>query len=82
MFQGFKLAGIFRFGVARHRCAVLLISSGNHVHRIPCPTFRDDREAPLLSGPGRREAVEMICPTGRAKYFCAKGWTPHAKHAQ
>ena len=41
----------------------------------PAPTFCDDRETPLLSGTGRREGVEMICPTGRAKYFCAEEWT-------
>ena len=39
------------------------------------PTHRDDREAPLSSGTGRREGIEMICPTGRAKYFCGEGWT-------
>src|SRR5258708_39916875 len=26
-------------------------------------------------GVGWRELVEMICPTGKAKYFCGKGWT-------
>ena len=33
----------------------------------PYPTFRDDREAPLLIGPGWREVLEMICPTPQAK---------------
>jgi hypothetical protein len=36
---------------------------------------RDDREAPLSSGTEWRELLKMICPTGRAKYFCAKEWT-------
>jgi hypothetical protein len=26
-------------------------------------------------GVGWREFVEMICPTGKAKYFCKGGWT-------
>jgi len=39
------------------------------------PTHRDDREAPLLEGAGRREVLEMICPTGAANYFCVEGWT-------
>jgi hypothetical protein len=36
----------------------------------PAPNTRDDREAPLFSGAGRGELVEMICPTGIAEYFC------------
>jgi hypothetical protein len=43
------------------------------VHRIP-PRVRDDREPPLC-GTGRGELVEMICPTGKAEYFCKGGWT-------
>src|SRR5712671_2127827 len=38
------------------------------VHRIP-PRVRDDGQRPS-SGVGWREFVEMICPTGEAKYFC------------
>jgi hypothetical protein len=41
------------------------------VHRIP-PRVRDDRDTPLV-GAGRGELVEMICPTGKAKYFCGGG---------
>jgi hypothetical protein len=41
----------------------------------PALNVRDDREAPLLSSAGRGELVEMICPTGIAKYFCEKDWT-------
>jgi hypothetical protein len=41
----------------------------------PAPYTRDDREAPLLSSTGWRELVEMICPTGIAKYFCEEDWT-------
>jgi hypothetical protein len=36
---------------------------------------RDDREAPLSAGAGRREALKMICPTAKAKYFCRRDWT-------
>jgi hypothetical protein len=38
------------------------------------PAFRDDRKPPLC-GTGRAELVEMICPTGKAEYFCKGGWT-------
>jgi hypothetical protein len=38
------------------------------------PAFRDDHDTPLC-GVGWRESVEMICPTGKAKYFCKWGWT-------
>ena len=41
----------------------------------PAPNTRDDREAPLFSGTGRRELVEMICPTGITKYFSQQDWT-------
>jgi hypothetical protein len=43
------------------------------VHRIP-PRVRDDRDTPLC-GTERGELVEMICPTGKAEYFCKGGWT-------
>jgi hypothetical protein len=36
------------------------------------PAFRDDHDTPL-GGVGWREFVEMICPTGKAKYFCKGG---------
>ena len=45
------------------------------VHRIP-PRVRDDRDTPLC-GTGWRELVEMICPTGEAKYFCREDSTPN-----
>jgi hypothetical protein len=45
------------------------------VHRTPCPTFRDDREAPLLIGLGWREVLAVICPTPKGEYFWRKGWT-------
>jgi hypothetical protein len=41
----------------------------------PAPNTRDDREAPLFSGTGRRGLIEMICPTGIAEYFFGKDWT-------
>src|SRR5258707_2546055 len=31
-------------------------------------------------GVGWRELVEMICPTGEAKYFCKQGWTALSKN--
>ena len=43
------------------------------VHRIP-PRVRDDREPPLVTGE-TRGIRSVICPTARAEYFCAKGWT-------
>ena len=43
------------------------------VHRIP-PRVRDDRDPPLVTGEtGGIKTV--ICPTARAEYFCAHGWT-------
>jgi hypothetical protein len=53
------------FVIRRHR-----------VHRIP-PRVRDDREPPLSSGE-TGGAIEMICPTGEAKYFCKQGWTANS----
>jgi len=45
--------------------------------RRECRVFAapDDREAPLLSGTGRREGLKKICPTGRAEYFDVEGLT-------
>src|SRR5260370_3086372 len=43
------------------------------VHRIP-PRVRDDGQRPSC-GVGWREFVEMICPTGEAKYFCKEDST-------
>jgi hypothetical protein len=34
--------------------------------------------APLIEA-GRGELVEMICPTGKAKYFSQKGWTGNSQ---
>src|SRR5258708_10205552 len=48
------------------------------VHRIP-PRVRDDGQRPSC-GVGWREFVEMICPTGEAKYFCKQGWTALSKN--
>jgi hypothetical protein len=45
------------------RAFVLCVTS---VHRIPRPTFCDDRETPLYRG-GTREQVPVICPTSQAK---------------
>ena len=47
---------------------IALVSSNFRVHRIP-PRVRDDREPPLSPGE-TRGAIVLICPTGRAEYFC------------
>ena len=47
----------------------------HRVHRIPCPTFRDDGDTSLLIGPERGEVVKVICPTAQAEYFSREGWT-------
>jgi hypothetical protein len=52
---------------------VALVSRNFRVHRIP-PRVRDDREPPLSSGE-TGGAKALICPTAKAEYFCAKGWT-------
>ena len=49
------------------------VNRRHRVHRIP-PRVRDDREPPLSSGE-TGEVKSVICPTAKAKYFCAKGWT-------
>src|SRR5882724_8948659 len=41
---------------------------------------RDDREAPLLRG-GTGRVVNLICPTGKAKYFCERGWTAKSQNS-
>jgi hypothetical protein len=38
------------------------------------PAFVTIAKRPSL-GTGRREFVEMICPTAKAEYFCKWGWT-------
>jgi hypothetical protein len=38
------------------------------------PTFVTMADAPLDEA-GRREFIEMICPTGETKYFCGQNWT-------
>src|ERR1700682_4444735 len=42
------------------------------------PNVRDDHDTPLFLRTGWREFVEMICPTGEAKYFCKGGWTANS----
>jgi hypothetical protein len=51
---------------------VRLTTSSRPSH--PALNVRDDRETPLIEA-GRRELVEMICPTGVAKYFSRDDWT-------
>ena len=43
------------------------------VHRIS-PRVRDDREPPLVTDE-TLGVKSLICPTARAEYFCARGWT-------
>jgi hypothetical protein len=44
------------------------------VHRIPHPTFVTIAKRPSCEG-RTRELVEVICPTGQAKYFFEEDWT-------
>jgi hypothetical protein len=41
----------------------------------PALNVRDDRETPLPKERGTGELVDLICPTGQAKYFSRGGWT-------
>ena len=50
-----------------------LVYCAIRVHRIS-PRVRDDREPPLVTGE-TRGIMPLICPTARAEYFCAMGWT-------
>jgi hypothetical protein len=50
-----------------------LVYCAIRVHRIP-PRVRDDREPPLVTGE-TRGIRSLICPTPRAEYFRAMGWT-------
>src|SRR6266567_6748410 len=49
----------------------------HRVHRIP-PHVRDDRDPPLSSGE-THGVKSLICPTAKAIYFCAGGWTSNAR---
>jgi hypothetical protein len=42
-----------------------------YVHRIPRPTFRDDREASLGIGRETGELVAMICPSAQGGFLGA-----------
>jgi hypothetical protein len=50
------------------------VSSRQSVHRIPRPTFVTIAKRPSYRA-GMARVMEMICPTGKAKYFCEKDWT-------
>jgi hypothetical protein len=50
----------------------LVVCRRGHVHRIPCPTFRDDREAPLLSGRDARICSDDL-PDGEREKFLPEG---------
>jgi hypothetical protein len=62
-----------RSRIQRTRPAIPSHAKRCRVHRIP-PRVRDDGQRPS-GGVGWGEFVEMICPTGEAKYFCKQGWT-------
>jgi hypothetical protein len=49
-----------------------LVSSTACVHRIP-PRVDDVAQRPSVGQDTR--LVELICPTGKAEYFCAQVWT-------
>jgi hypothetical protein len=44
------------------------------VHRIPYPTFRDDRDTPLRVGRDARD-MQVIWVRRESEYFCERGWT-------
>jgi hypothetical protein len=48
------------------------------VHRIPRPTFRDGREAPLYQSVKRGGLIKLICPTAQGKFsdIMARGVAP------
>src|ERR1700676_1539240 len=52
------------------RLTVLPASTASRPASVTCAT--------PLCGTGRGELVEMICPTGKAKYFCKGGWTANS----
>ena len=50
------------------------VSRAFRVHRSPHPTSVTIAIRPSC-GRGISEIIALICPTGRAEYFSAKGWT-------
>ena len=50
----------------------LVVCRRGHVHRIPCPTFRDDREAPLVAGRDARISSDDL-PDGLSEIFLSGG---------
>jgi len=50
----------------------LVVCRRGHVHRIPCPTFRDDREAPLVAGRDARISSDDL-PDGLSEIFLERG---------
>jgi hypothetical protein len=63
------------------RSQVLVGPAPHHISRLtlprpphPIPRFVTIAIRPSC-GTGWRGFVEMICPTGEAKYFCSRGWT-------
>src|ERR1700704_2882642 len=48
------------------------VNGASRVHRIP-PRVDDVGQRPSVGQDTR--LVELICPTGKAEYFCAQDWT-------
>ena len=65
---GVEASGPHAFAV---RTRVVVCRHG-YVHRIPCPTFRDDREAPLIAGRDAR-ASKGDLPDGERGLFLSGG---------
>src|ERR1700730_3331280 len=59
---------VFRLALQSHRAQNAAASTATH------PAFVTIMIRPSC-GVGWREFVEMICPTGEAKYFCKGDWT-------
>src|ERR1700738_1421387 len=59
---------VFRLALQSHRTQNAAASTATH------PAFVTIMIRPFC-GVGWRELVEMICPTGEAKYFCKQDWT-------
>jgi hypothetical protein len=58
------MSGPRDFAVREEQRSSALPSRPSH----PAPNVRDDREAPLQRSAGRRELVQVICPTAQAEF--------------
>jgi hypothetical protein len=46
----------------------------------PDPNVRDDRDTPLLTGTGTRNALKLFPLNREAKFFWKEGWTGESLH--